>query len=916
MPAKLQIWKKMMEEQSEPVRLENNSLDEIVGLLMAGVPVHRAKGNPFRLDTSDKRKVFAFYSRNRDLWRSNRTVQAKEVESLLKALEEDLPADLAKPLRSTTDKPVWHLERVEIHRFGGLHRHLGPKGEDPEDLVVAFDKEITLVSGFNGAGKTALLSAVIWCLTGKALRSQHMPQQVHEPMAVKWKDGVEDTSEGEDFRPEFAVPPIVPVPSAEDLLKLGDKPKLDTSVGLMFRREDTRELHRVSRQLEVSGKKLAAPVEGLHALGLSALAIEVGTLMPGVAAQMRFDERTDFTQAVTQLTGLKPLQELGQRSERLVNRLCRTEKKATEERRDEKLSQFKTQLQTLNDGWEEHTDLGEPPEILLPGVMAEKGEEGSDSTYKTNCRSTLTAARESLQEMQSVMSRDVEAILGHRIELTAQGQVDSITRALNNAADRLKGGALRELPTVALLLDLGGIPDNDAASAIRAVREIRERAQALSEKLKDAQQAARWRLYSRVATWHRDNHPGEDFLSCPVCGTDLESVHGDALLDITVREALEQCRETDSGIAKTVTEWERDESAALLDALPTSIRGYADKALPSTLVAFCRQGYVEELLGHEAFEGRLKQLQKNGRAVWDIATGESRLPATPRPEESDLPPMLAGGKLQKRLSAIAHALMLRAHRESAGDALKSILARYIGSVTPASEAAVQSSDEGASQAGEKEWKPEQASLREQIESIRRTVQNAMPIVSLIRQLDNLENLRQEWGVQANRLVLLSRAAVAAEPYLDFPELVYERVSGLIKALDRDTAGWLDRIYRPHYSGGPSYGGLEPGEDSRFGLRAAIGDLRVPAHQVMNASLLRACVWAFLFALWEHVRKHSGCISCVLLDDPQTHFDPINSENFAAVVPQMTTHGMRPLIVSNDVRFVASIQVKLPFFCNE
>ena len=186
-----------------------------------------AKANPFRLDTGDKRKAFAFYSRNRDLWRSSRTVQAKEAESLLKALEENLPPDSANPAvgppRGTTDKPIWNLERVEIHRFGGLHRHVGPKGEDPEHFVVDLDKEITLVSGFNGAGKTALLSAIIWCLTGKALRSQHMPQQVHEPMAVKWTDDGAQASEGEDIRPEIAVPPVVPIPTAEDLAKLARK---------------------------------------------------------------------------------------------------------------------------------------------------------------------------------------------------------------------------------------------------------------------------------------------------------------------------------------------------------------------------------------------------------------------------------------------------------------------------------------------------------------------------------------------------------------------------------------------------------------------------------------------------------------------------------------------------------------------
>ena len=111
-------------------------------------------------------------------------------------------------------------------------------------------------------------------------------------------------------------------------------------------------------------------------------------------------------------------------------------------------------------------------------------------------------------------------------------------------------------------------------------------------------------------------------------------------------------------------------------------------------------------------------------------------------------------------------------------------------------------------------------------------------------------------------------------------------------------------------GGPSYGGIDPVQDSKFSLRAGMGEMRVPAHQVMNASLLKACVWAFLFALWERIRSQSGILSCMLLDDPQTHFDPINSENLAAAVPQMPAHGMRPLVASNDIRFLAAIQDKL------
>lgn len=277
-----------MNDQPEPIRLENYSLDEVVRLLTAGVPVHRANDDAFRLDTDDKRKAFAFYGRNRDLWPRNRTVQAKEVEGLLTALEAELPAATARTSRSAGDRPVWHLERVEAHRFGGLHRHLGPNGEDPDDFVLDINKEITLVSGFNGAGKTALLSAVIWCLTGKALRSQHMPDEVHEPMAVEWTADSDAIGEG-DNRPEIAIPPIVPIPSAENLEKLVDQPKLDTWVRLTFKREDAAEIRSVTRRLQVSGKKLTAPVEGLDALGISALALEVGTLI-----ELLPDPWTDF----------------------------------------------------------------------------------------------------------------------------------------------------------------------------------------------------------------------------------------------------------------------------------------------------------------------------------------------------------------------------------------------------------------------------------------------------------------------------------------------------------------------------------------------------------------------------------------------------------------------------------------------
>ncbi len=66
--------------------------------------------------------------------------------------------------------------------------------------------------------------------------------------------------------------------------------------------------------------KISMTVTGLEDLGLPDLAVEAGTLMPGIAAQMRFDEKTTFADAIAQLTGLKPLEDLGHRSRRVVRR--------------------------------------------------------------------------------------------------------------------------------------------------------------------------------------------------------------------------------------------------------------------------------------------------------------------------------------------------------------------------------------------------------------------------------------------------------------------------------------------------------------------------------------------------------------------------------------------------------------------
>ena len=118
------------------------------------------------------------------------------------------------------------------------------------------------------------------------------------------------------------------------------------------------------------------------------------------------------------------------------------------------------------------------------------------------------------------------------------------------ASDLLKSAALNALPSIVITKGLDPISDEDNGAAETLVEEMVARANEVSGRLYNKQEAARWQLYARVAAWHREHHSDADVENCPVCGTDLKKVPSDALLDKGVKEALRLCGEADADAAK------------------------------------------------------------------------------------------------------------------------------------------------------------------------------------------------------------------------------------------------------------------------------------------------------------------------------------------------------------------------------
>ena len=343
--------------------------------------------------------------------------------------------------------------------------------------------------------------------------------------------------------------------------------------------------------------------------------------------------------------------------------------------------------------------------------------------------------------------------------------------------------------------------------------------------------------------------------------------------------------------------------ANFLEKLPENLRAFANKVPAAELLQIYRKAFVDELLAERTFGGVLQPMKENAVAVWKLAITEHPLATAPELEHSAWPEDFENGTLAKRAANIERVIRLAKHRTATKDAIKGMAKRYIG------EAGAQESEQP--EAADADIEANKLPLRDQIEALRLCVTIAAPILSILRQLDELETARKEYSALNRRLARLAQAADAIEMFATFENLVFQQVSGLIRALDQGTRAWLQKIYSPHYRGGPTYSGFDAAEEKGLGLRAGIGGMQVPAYKIMNASQLRACVWAFVFSLWERVRSRIGGIDCMLLDDPQNHFDPINAEKLGAAIPEMPAHDMRPIITSNDYRFLAGVRDKLP-----
>ncbi|MBD3831959.1 MAG: AAA family ATPase [Brevundimonas sp.] len=857
------------------------TLDEVIARLIAGETLQVSGGGDFSLSVVDSRAILSFYNQDRRAyWNPDKdtAIQDGEIDKVLEALDRT-PKATALPSRPASTAQKWHLVSIEAHRFRGLHRHCEEAGKDPKPFELSLSANATLFRGFNGAGKTSLISAVCWCLTGLGHHSQGLPAPLHEVLAVQV-----DGPLGADGAPPpgFELPAIVPIPTEAELIAVDGTPKVDTWVRLTFKSlADGREV-KVERHLQRDGKKAFKTVAiGLENLGLSELALQVGTLMPGIAAATRFDDTTTLSLAVSTLTGLRPLAHFGTRSERLHDRLTN---KYPKQAREEKAAAEKTaalQKQTLEDLLKSGEGLPKLDCVALP----------NDADPKAWSLG-LTEAETRLKAVEDRAASDATLVLGSLPPLTTDVEIRRFAEGLKNAEHCTSNAALKGLPSIQLAGRLGELTDEVLTEGEAVLATLECEADALVRTLSQADRADRLRLYGLVARWHDDAHPGHPFTACPVCERDLTqpgAIPQDALLDQSVGDALEQARKADAALLKTAAEWERDAVPDLRRQLPTALQPFLNETVPDELSSIYETALSKEMFAQSDFPDALKPMAAHVLALCKKASAAA--PARPPLPTAALPAEIPDNEgLRATIKTIRRAIMLARYRREHAEFARSLVTGVLKSADP----------EDAIAANER-------SLHGQLTVLSGYLEAARVFAGIRRQLAQIKQTCELWEAKRTRITKLERAAKAVEPFMAFPALVHDQVTGLITALDGQANNWARRMYKAQFLQAPTYAGLDRKKGDGFTFLASQGKHLVEAHHVMNSSALRAYLSSFVIALWQQVWDRTGGLSTFLMDDPQDLLDPANVANLAATIPHLIGAGLNPIVVSNDFGFIPAIE---------
>ncbi|MGP0591500.1 AAA family ATPase [Nitrospira sp. T9] len=799
------------------------SLSEATTLLLTGktltwekYKVHKA--GSITLDKPEQRRLLEF------LLSCNSADVAQESENLFAGIvntwenEGHDPATRKVHTSAPTNSQSWRLDRIEAFGFGGLTVCGGKKF----DLFVGGSN--WCLEGQNGSGKTSLVSAILWALTGKRIREHEGP--VDERGEREPVENDEGKSIGK-WPPLAAYPPTVGElgHSAEVWVRLTFKAK-DGEIATAYRRmvSPPNGYAQMEEQIDDRLQTASRPAE-------------IGVLMPARLAKIGFGKSSQsLFEAIKQLTGLDQLSDIAEGCSVLGAGNRKFMKYAKEQGIENHAQRFRDSITTAK-------QLAEEFQFELPDPIA-LGIKNMDTTLKAAAKNASESAGKILTTLKSEISTTIDTA-------TTEGRA-----SVKNAVTTVRGLVTQDARSIPLFQTWKTLTDAASDESFAKLPVVLETAKAdLAKGLEWHERQMRdgkLRLKALAAqSFVLEKDKDSD---CPLCTSPLDNEQKRSLAaelqDLKInavaaeRKVADVCRSIQETVTATVPVAIRN-SRTTIDAL-NPVEGYS-------------AAMTEMFVTEKRFSNVLTGLAASAKTM--IETHAKELPHfsyvayTPTDGELDVVT-----KLRREIHALERLIMLvdwwKTNHPLFADAWCNLIGKKLEDGTFPLE-----------------------SVEGKLVVLEQALEHARPLDDFSKHLSSAATASTTWAkidtVQNTR----EKIAKSLAPLKDLKLLVAAETASSIARLSSTINTICERIrlkerlvYEEATIGRKEVtvtGSFSPG-------------MRIDAALVANTSWLRAILWSFVFALREETIQALGFnpFPLVVLDDPQVMFDPRNKRKWA------------------------------------
>lgn len=759
----------------------------------------------------------------------------------------DDPVDIGRLNDVNSVLGPWRLSSIEASGFGGLNTTGGPA------FKLDVGRENWCIEGYNGSGKTSLASLILWTMTGYSNREQDGPFR---------DEGHREPVSNSDGKKIGAWPPLVAYPaSAEGLQKVANVECKLTFVD-------------PNGTKALAHRKISTPVQGDPvleinidpALLVSPELIETGLLMPARIGHIGFGDRSQsLYQALKMLTGLDQLAAVAAAASNLTHRSRRFLKYAKDNGGDTFEFEFNTTIDQIR-------ELAEDTSVTL------------DDKYELrshNLIDRLAALEEDASSKAGTALAVLKTEISQSLDLSNGKDRDDLKAAVNKARIHIEDGP-KGLPLFAALGALKKAHKDGFSDVEMLITKAEENLVKALEWHSKQQCDHRLRLKALASKFYIPMEDTTIAASCPLCDTQLTSVAQKALAaelamlkqdaNVAERGIIDACRDIEKTLNAHIPDYLLQHFSTLASMAP---KDDFSKALKTRFAD--ETPYNDYLVGIAALTAEVAQNVKTNLPTF-----------THKPLSFTTSDIFEVKQLQKSLSDLARVAALGTWWSKNSSAFGATWNGLIGETD-----------------AEGNW-PED-SLEGKIEALENATAGAEPLDKIAKHSARAKSSAENWQKINNIQSVREAIAEAVKPLKDLQHLVdcethrtIESLSGRVSTILEDIR-LKDRFTFENAAMSKKtvsvQGSFAPG-------------LKIDAALVANSSWLRALLWAFIFALREQTIEEIGAnaFPLMLLDDPQTTFDPTNKRKWASKIVELANRdvaeadGMQLFLVTHERQF--------------